>query len=313
LQRINETRNATIDQIHCNSEKDTLRFGGVLIILVLTFLFFVVLGGTIVDQLHIERRHDEQKLKELLVGFIVEFSATRTWQQLFSLEKKPAQESTAFINGVRVLALFWVILGHIFSIGIIYTLNILDLAMRTRNFAFQFIINGVLSVDVFFLLSGFLTAILFIRHEAKEKLSIRMMVLYYVHRYFRLTPTFLVIMFFSIYLTPFLGNGPLYPTKQGFEPVGCRDGHWWTSILYIGNLVEPDKMCLGVTWYLFNDMQFHWVAPLALIPFVMGRRRIAYTVSALFVLISIITVLALLLRYPSLARHALDNTPAPVG
>ena len=65
-------------------------------------------------------------------------------------------------------------------------------------------------------------------------------------------------------------------------------------------------MCLGVTWYLFNDMQFHWIAPLALIPFVMGRRKIAYLVTALFVLISMGSILGIVLYYPDILQHALD-------
>ncbi|CAF1284363.1 unnamed protein product [Rotaria sordida] len=110
----------------------------------------------------------------------------------------------------------------------------------------------------------------------------------------------------NIYMTPYFGHGPLYPIQQGFEPVGCRNGSWWTSFLYIGNFFKSDNMCLGVTWYLFNDMQFHWIAPLALIPFVMRQKVIGYIMTILFVFVSIGSILGLLLYYPSMVTHALD-------
>jgi peptidoglycan/LPS O-acetylase OafA/YrhL len=127
---------------------------------------------------------------------------------------------------VFVFSLFWVIVGHSFSFGIVYLSNVYDLLTASRNIAFQLITSDVLSVDTFFLLSGFLTAIHFVRQVRKEKLTFRMMILYYIHRYLRLTPTFILVMFVSIYLTPYFGHRPLYPIQQGFEPDGCRNGYW---------------------------------------------------------------------------------------
>ncbi|CAM4841946.1 unnamed protein product [Rotaria magnacalcarata] len=245
--------------------------------------------------------------------FLAEFSAIHTLGHIFGIDKKENENSFAFLNGIRVLSLFWVILGHSFTFGIFYTSNIIDLLSASRNFAFQLITSGVFSVDTFFLLSGFLTAVLFVRHARKEKLSLRMMTLYYVHRYVRLTPAFILVMFVSIYLTPYFGQGPLYPVQQGFEPDGCRNGGWWTSFLYIGNFFKSENMCLSVTWYLFNDMQFHWIAPLALIPFVMKQRAIGYIITILFVLVSIGSILSLLLYYPSMITHALDVSNNATG
>ncbi|CAM4801489.1 unnamed protein product [Rotaria magnacalcarata] len=114
------------------------------------------------------------------------------------------------------------------------------------------------------------------------------MILYYVHRYIRLTPSFILVMFVIIYLMPYFDREPFYPTEQGFELTGCRNGYWWTSIIYIGNLIKADNMCLSVTWYLFNDMEFHRI------------------VTTLFVVVSIGSSLGLLLYYPSLVTHGLD-------
>ena len=35
--------------------------------------------------------------------------------------------------------------------------------------------------------------------------------------------------------------GPLWPQSTGFEVDECKDT-WWKNILYINNIVEPEKM-----------------------------------------------------------------------
>ena len=59
-------------------------------------------------------------------------------------------------------------------------------------------------------------------------------------------------------------------------------------------------MCLGVSWYLANDMQFHCLAPLALIPFALKRKRIAFLVITIFILIGIISTPAIMVAYPNM-------------
>jgi hypothetical protein len=109
----------------------------------------------------------------------------------------------------------------------------------------------------------------------------------------------------SINLTPYFGDGPVYPTQQGFESKGCRTQAWWTSILYVGNLVKSDDMCLGIAWYLHNDMQFHWIAPLSLIPFAIGRKFLSFFITIMFVLIGIGSILTILLYYPDMSLNDL--------
>jgi peptidoglycan/LPS O-acetylase OafA/YrhL len=63
-------------------------------------------------------------------------------------------------------------------------------------------------------------------------------------------------------------------------------------------------MCLSVSWYLANDMQFHWVVPLALVPFALKRKRIAFLVVGLFIIISAITTSAILIANPTISASA---------
>jgi hypothetical protein len=246
--------------------------------------------------------------------FLAEFSALKSLRRIFTMKQKNDSDSFLFINGIRVLSLFWVIIGHSFLFGTTFSSNAADVMVWTRNVSMQLIISGVLSVDTFFFLSGFLTTTLFVRHVKKEKkVSLRLMFLYYIHRYIRLTPTFLLVVMISINLTPYFGSGPAYPTQEGFESPQCRSKYWWTSIVYVGNIVKPDYACLGVTWYLHNDMQFHWIAPLALIPFAMGRKGIAIVISILFILVGIGSIAGLMINNPSLQQSMLAPTTNQVS
>ena len=287
--------------VQCSNEQNNLSGGAIVVCVILSILALLVCVGTMIDLISSWQTPHLKKLAEL--------SAIRTLRRIFTINKKENDNSFAFIDGIRVLALFWIIFCHSFTFGMSITQNKIDALSWSHNFAFQLISSGVLSVDTLFVLSGFLTAIVFIREVSKEELSRRLMFVYYLHRYIRITPTFILVMFVSIYLTPYFGSGPVYLSQQGFESEQCRSNHyWWTAFLYIGNLVKAENICLSVSTYLFNDMQFHWIAPLALIPFVIGRKTIAYIVGAIFVCISIVTTFSLLLYYPHLTPNMVRNS-----
>jgi peptidoglycan/LPS O-acetylase OafA/YrhL len=302
---------------------------------VISVLALLVLMGTVVDMFVMSRVRDAEKIDapvnslgqsgdgkgidilflngqryepSATASFLAEFSALRTLRRTFTMKQKNTHETFPFLNGIRVLALFWVIIGHSLVFSLSYSSNPLDLISWTRNVFFQLIINAVLSVDTFFMLSGFLTTVLFVREvEKKGGLSFRLMVLYYVHRYIRLTPAFLLMILVSINLTPYFGHGPSYPSAVGFEAPDCRSHDWWTSIVYVGNLVKTDGMCLPITWYLHNDMQFHWIAPLSLIPFALGRKSIGFVLATVLALTGSISILSIVLYYPDMSLNSLSE------
>ncbi|CAF3832680.1 unnamed protein product, partial [Rotaria sp. Silwood1] len=285
MQSLFKRSNFTEDRLLCSSDaqrhRSNLTRGALVACIILALLGLLVLTGTVIDILHFSCadssanlatniNNDEQGEKQSLLpkknsvqiafntsAFLAQFSTIRTLNRIFSINTNNNNDSFSFINGIRVLALFWVIFGHLFSFGAFYSSNLLDIIAWSNNLAFQLILGGQFSVDTFFVLSGFLTAIVFVREADKQKFSFRFVLLYYIHRYIRLTPVYLLVILISINLTPYFGNGPAFPFEQGFESNGCRNQWWWTSILYISNLVQPDNMCLPITWYLQNDMQFH--------------------------------------------------------
>ncbi len=69
-------------------------------------------------------------------------------------------------------------------------------------------------------------------------LSFGLMIKYYLHRIWRITPPYAIVLMISIALTKYLGKGPFYP-KDGFEINYCHN-NWWTNLIYMNNLVNAD-------------------------------------------------------------------------
>ena len=200
--------------------------------------------------------------------FITAFSLFKVLPQIF-LTKQPPSAITS-INGLRVITMCWVILGHTHLFSLITGIdNITHLRSTLSRFSFQPIGNGFFAVDTFFLLSGLLVAYLSMR-QMKRKNGRFPFLTYYLHRYLRLTPTYVFVLFFMWLLTMHLTDGQIYFLltweRSGFYQ-NCKN-YWWTNLLYINNFY-PWKMndeCISWTWYLANDMQFYIFSPLILIP-----------------------------------------------
>ncbi|XP_067685689.1 O-acyltransferase like protein-like [Haliotis asinina] len=190
------------------------------------------------------------------------FSAVSNGEKILSVKRSPA--SISCLNGIRVLSMSWVILGHTFLNLITNVENGADLLPITKSFSFQVIMNGTLSVDTFFFLSGLLVTYLFLKETEKAGgLKVKHMVMYYVHRYLRLTPVYAYVIFVYTFVVPYLVDGPTWTSPT--DKASCEN-NWWINMLYINNLLRADQMCIAWSWYLANDMQFYFVAPVVLIP-----------------------------------------------
>jgi peptidoglycan/LPS O-acetylase OafA/YrhL len=201
---------------------------------------------------------------------LVGFSMYKTIPTILSTSQPPSAITS--LNGMRVISMFWVILGHSYFF--------LFIAQEFKNIFYVFynfgprlsaqpVLNGFFSVDSFFFISGFLVAYLSFRDMNRRNGKFPFFQ-YYVHRYLRLTPTYLFVLLFFWFLTVHLSYGPR--TLVGADTTShlynnCAN-YWWTNMLYINNFYPPNfgDECMGWTWYLANDMQFYVITPLFLIP-----------------------------------------------
>ena len=280
------------NSILCTDSKTPSYSTGAIVMIVVSSVFIaLVLAGTFIDaflKLTFNSRkdsttvnsdldkHTSEKTPLLLsqktmkyfrvnpLYFITAFSLFQTVPTLLATSQ--GSNVITCLNGLRVISMFWVILGHTFAFAMSFTSadNPLHFLALGSRFSTQAVENAYFSVDSFFFLSGVLVAYLTLR-EMKKKDGRFPILHYYIHRYLRITPTYAFVLFFAAYLGMHLTSGPFMSLNDPLGPPCSK--YWWTNLLYINNLY-PWKLgdeCMGWAWYLANDMQFYIIAPLMLV------------------------------------------------
>ncbi|VDP41186.1 unnamed protein product [Soboliphyme baturini] len=197
---------------------------------------------------------------------LLSFSLYTNGLRIFNTRTKSGQISC--VHGIRVLSMFWIIFGHTYYWGIPYLNNLMDGYKLPNNIANQILLNGSLSVDPFFFLSGMLLTYLWLKNVSSSMDKIKswnLWLKYYLHRYLRLTPVYMIVLAFNADTLRFVTDGPMW-SQNGFEPNYCANS-WWTNALYINNFIH-DEECMTWSWYLANDMQFYMLAPIILLLFI---------------------------------------------
>ncbi|GFO24199.1 nose resistant to fluoxetine protein 6-like [Plakobranchus ocellatus] len=235
---------------------------------------------------------------------LTSFSIYTNTQDVLKAEHAPGD--LACLHGIRVISILWVILGHIYyflpQIG-----NILTLAEMTKWWTFHAILNAPYAVDTFFTISGCLVAYLFLRTVKKAGgLKPPHMVMFYVHRYLRLTPLYALAILIYHGITPYIEEGPFQWENVEDRGENCRD-LWWTNLLYFSNMRRDFRQCMGWSWYLPNDMQFYAVAPVVLIPLALGYQYLGLLVAFLQVALHLIMYTVMVEKYDAnIIRGSLD-------
>ena len=217
--------------------------------------------NTIAKQ-QVMQRFAKTRHGEFLKDLLLAFSLYKTLPAILATHQPP--NAITSINGIRVISMFWVILGHTYLWGLDYgvTANVEEaVATVPERFFFQPVNNAFLSVDTFFVLSGLLLSYLSVREMERRKGKFPF-AFFYIHRLLRLSPAYYFAVFLNFKILPYVGSGPLWKLLD----VARCEKYWWTNILYINNFYPTSfaDQCYGVTWYLANDMQFYIISPIFL-------------------------------------------------
>ena len=206
------------------------------------------------------------KDKQKVQSFLTAFSLLKTVPSLLSTRQPPGVITN--MNGIRVISLFWIIMGHVYLAfshgdGEAMDNGIIIPSIHARLTA-QPLLNTSPAVDTFFLLSGILVAYNTLR--LIRKVGHLPIPYYYLHRYFRLTPSYAFVLFFYWLLSNYIAAGPVFSFSNNSNNPCAK--YWWTNLLYINNFYpwEMKDECMTWTWYLACDMQFYIISPLMLIP-----------------------------------------------
>ncbi|XP_015839398.1 nose resistant to fluoxetine protein 6 isoform X2 [Tribolium castaneum] len=243
------------DFCYSKATKPELSTGTIVTIIILVvFLCLVVVSTSYDIVLHFHKKKPHSEL-------FIAFSFLHNGRKLFSSSKNSNQ--LLCLNGIKALSMMWIIIGHEYSnAGNAPWSNFLSLQDWQNNPAHMIIIETTMSVDTFLVVGGLVTVYTFLNSMDKGvKFNI---VLFYVHRYLRLTPVYFIVGLIHVFLLDYIGNGPLWKIVDLKLVDNCRK-RWWTSLLFISNYVQ-NEVCLPQAWYLSVDMQLFVLSPLVLIP-----------------------------------------------
>eukprot|EP00752_Nemacystus_decipiens_P006535 g5886.t1 len=206
--------------------------------------------------------------------YLAAFSIPRNLSWLFSVGE--ANELSVF-DGLRVLSMLWVVLGHTLavqaSIGYINPETVMPPGGLLASAIGQVFFSARFSVDTFFFVSGFLVVYAMLRrfkHDcngAKVRRVSSWLPFFYLHRLLRITPPYVFSLLIWWKLAVFMGEGPFWYRWEFF--IGLCDRFWWSNVTYINNLVPwhegETKECFYHAWYLADDMQFYMVSPVFIV------------------------------------------------
>lgn len=273
-------------------------------ICILAFFFCLVLLGTFIDvspRLVESWRHEdpEASLKKnstsLIMDIVMAFSAFSNGKRLLST--RTAIGVLEPLHGMRVITMAWIILGHTFFYkSYVLAGGLFEALEYGKSIPFQIVLNVFPAVETFVTMSGILVAYTGLHKLEKCKGSFNLFS-YFLHRYLRLTPAFMLVSLLMV-LLPLTGSGPVWNETLQPYAQSCEK-NWWTNLLYIGSWFHRDHMCLPHGWYLSCDMHYYIIAPVI---FILMFKRPAISLLLLAALgalsIGTVAILTYLWKYP---------------
>ncbi|CAL1300535.1 unnamed protein product [Larinioides sclopetarius] len=230
------------------------------------------------------------------------FSVLRNGKKLFSTVSNENHRSC--LDGIRAIGFILVVLGHIFEFYVVFMKNDEEGLLESLNInAFA---KGILAVDAFFVLSGFLNgySVSCQYDENNGKIS---WLSYPLRRFIKMTPTQLIVLGFYTTLFSYLGSGPLWPNYDT-NPV-CKE-NWIWNLLYLNNFLPHEQQCMVINWNLACIMQMHIISPLFLIPLI-RRPKIGYTLTIIAILSSCLASFVLIIQNNLINNIKLVVTDSP--
>lgn len=179
------------------------------------------------------------------------FSFKDSFHSLFSSRK----EIFPALNGWRVLATIWLLCGHclLYLTGGSFGEQ---LKPAFENHLSRFIMHAHYSVDMFFVISGFLIGSLLLR-ELKETGGLNLFQ-FYARRALRILPPYYFVIIFTIIFVPLFSEN-------------SKSSSMIFNFIYLNNFIPVVQQYMTWAWALAVEEQFYIILPLLLLIF---RRNI---------------------------------------
>ncbi|XP_053304138.1 O-acyltransferase like protein-like [Spea bombifrons] len=237
-------------------------------------------------------------------------------ENISTLLKSSTNREYPTLDGIRVLSLLWIVSGHTGQLASVFNMdNSFEWKSKVlEKPVYFYTLSGpvYLGVDSFFLLSGFLSAISFLKitENSEKTLTPLIMMKFICRRLRRLQPLHLASICFSIALITLVHWGSFWELPK-HQWDNCRRV-WWANVLLITNFVSVAESCSGWAWYLSNDFQFHLTTPVLIFLYVKAKRALFAVAVLLLLTSSLVTTLLsyylqLSIRYPTGDSHSRLN------
>lgn len=200
------------------------------------------------------------------------------------------------MNGLKCIALLWIITSHTTLVSPITSRNLQSMDEMVSSLLGNAIIGGHLMVDTFSTLSGLLASY-FLFREGLHKFRALHWLQLVVHRYWRLTPVYLICYWYSKSLGAYMGRGPFwdYMTADRSPRLNCARESWWDAVLYLSDFKSVKDHCVPFAWFIANGIKFWLITPLLLLAIHKSMKR-GYALVAGIVIANVILVVQLTLN-----------------
>ncbi|CRL08602.1 CLUMA_CG021290, isoform A [Clunio marinus] len=231
-----------------------------LLVIIVTFVVLAIIGTTYVNNLKSHRKdmkeisalptfnNDQKNLKNKLKASLAE----KFWRCFslkdncgFIMSTKINRKSIAPIHGVRAIGALWIMAGHVYYYAFGPTDNIQLIFSYANALVLQPLFAAAISVDSFYVMSGFLLSYAFYEKQKKrpsKQLTIDV-IRGIVYRYIRITPCFMIIMLLAVTISIFLNDTSQYLMIENIEE-NCKN-YWWRNVLCIQNFYPLSEMCMS--------------------------------------------------------------------
>lgn len=244
-------------------KKDTSFWGFTIFLIVMVVIAF---AATLLDYIRdtvFGLKSDKEK--NILLKILLTFSFWTNAELLLSVkEQKPGFIKS--LDCIRLFSMCWVVTGHSF-IYLVMSDTFMPVVDFPKHFWNHLLLNAFVSVDTFFVLSGIVVTYLFFKTKPKKRMVANPItwIMFYVHRYLRLTPPIMLFIgFFTVYAPYIQGSFSASQMNQLASQADSCKTTWWQNLIYINNF--PQGMsCYAPTWYLAADTQLYLIAPIILI------------------------------------------------
>ncbi|KAK5645592.1 hypothetical protein RI129_006892 [Pyrocoelia pectoralis] len=238
------------------SQISTFDLGDYIAIAILSAIGFLVVVSTAFE------RFTRSKPESTPSDILNSFSLINNSRKITTVDRN---KELTHLHGMRVISLLFLIYGFRYYIHILSPLdNWLDLYEWITYDKTSVYFEGILVVDTFFVISGFLVAHNYLK-QMRNGVKFNV-IFFYLARIVRLTPALFAVVLIHATLLRHIGSGPIWPNiRDTFMVNNCRE-NWWSTLLYVQTYVNSNNTCLLHTWHLGVEMQLFAASPIVLLP-----------------------------------------------